>query len=179
MIKEVIVVEGKDDITAVKAAVECEVIATGGFRFSDKFIERLRFIQKQKGIIVLTDPDYAGEKIRATINRKVRGVKNAYIPQNKAIYKKDIGVENAKPEDIVEAIFNAKVTVEEKRSEFTIEDLVRYKLTGYPISKRRREFLGEKLNIGYCNGKQFLARLNKYDVKREELERLLGEFCDE
>ena len=38
MIKEVIVVEGKDDITAVKAAVECEVIATGGFRFSDKFI---------------------------------------------------------------------------------------------------------------------------------------------
>ena len=73
MIKEVIVVEGKDDITAVKAAVECEVIATGGFRFSDKFIERLRFIQKQKGIIVLTDPDYAGEKIRAIINRKVRG----------------------------------------------------------------------------------------------------------
>ena len=57
MIKEVIVVEGKDDITAVKAAVECEVIATGGFRFSDKFIERLRFIQKQKGIIVLTDPN--------------------------------------------------------------------------------------------------------------------------
>lgn len=28
-IKEVIVVEGKDDITAVKAALDCEVIATG------------------------------------------------------------------------------------------------------------------------------------------------------
>ena len=72
MIKEVIVVEGKDDITAVKAAVECEVIATGGFRFSDKFIERLRFIQKQKGIIVFTDPDYAGEKIRKPGFSRVR-----------------------------------------------------------------------------------------------------------
>ena len=31
MIKEVIVVEGRDDITAVKRAVEAEVIAVGGF----------------------------------------------------------------------------------------------------------------------------------------------------
>lgn len=29
MIKEVIVVEGKDDIARVKAAVNCDVIATG------------------------------------------------------------------------------------------------------------------------------------------------------
>ena len=33
MIKEVIVVEGKDDITAVKAALDAEVIATGGFAY--------------------------------------------------------------------------------------------------------------------------------------------------
>ena len=34
MLKEVIVVEGKDDITAVKAALECEVIATNGASIS-------------------------------------------------------------------------------------------------------------------------------------------------
>lgn len=33
MIKELIVVEGKDDIRAVKAALECEVIATNGFGY--------------------------------------------------------------------------------------------------------------------------------------------------
>ena len=31
MIKEVIVVEGRDDITAVKQAVDAEMIAVGGF----------------------------------------------------------------------------------------------------------------------------------------------------
>ena len=33
MIKEVIVVEGKDDVSAVKKAVKAEMITTGGFGF--------------------------------------------------------------------------------------------------------------------------------------------------
>ena len=63
MIKEVIVVEGRDDITAVKQAVDAEVIAVGGFGINAKVIERIKDAQK-KGSIVLTDPDFAGEKIR-------------------------------------------------------------------------------------------------------------------
>lgn len=39
MIKEVIVVEGRDDVTAVKRAVEAEVIAVGGFGINAKVIE--------------------------------------------------------------------------------------------------------------------------------------------
>ncbi|EPZ53549.1 putative ribonuclease M5 [[Clostridium] sordellii ATCC 9714] len=33
MIKEIIVVEGRDDVTAVKRALDAELITTGGFGF--------------------------------------------------------------------------------------------------------------------------------------------------
>ena len=62
LIKEVIVVEGKDDIAAVKKAVNAEMIATGGFGINAKVIARIKEAQKRKGVIVLTDPDFAGEE---------------------------------------------------------------------------------------------------------------------
>lgn len=81
MIKEVIVVEGRDDITAVKQAVDAELIAVGGFGINAKVIERIKEAQKRKGVIVLTDPDFAGEKIRSIISKRVKGIKHAYIAQ--------------------------------------------------------------------------------------------------
>lgn len=62
MIKEVIVVEGRDDITAVKRAVDAEVIAVGGFGINAKVINRMKEAQKRQGVIIFTDPDFAGEK---------------------------------------------------------------------------------------------------------------------
>ncbi len=49
MIKEVIVVEGKDDITAVKAAIEAEVISTNGFRFKKRINKNIKTIIRTKG----------------------------------------------------------------------------------------------------------------------------------
>ena len=49
MIKEVVIVEGRDDITAVKRALDCELIATGGFGFPKGVMERIKTAQKKKG----------------------------------------------------------------------------------------------------------------------------------
>ena len=97
MIKEVIVVEGRDDITAVKKAIDAEIIAVGGFGINAKVIERIKEAQKRKGVIVFTDPDFAGEKIRAIISKRVKGVKHAYIGRAEGTRAKDgnIGVEDA------------------------------------------------------------------------------------
>ena len=48
MIKEVIVVEGKDDVAAVKKAVDAEMIAVGGFGINAKVISRIKEAQKKK-----------------------------------------------------------------------------------------------------------------------------------
>lgn len=170
MIKEVIVVEGRDDITAVKRAIDAELIAVGGFGINRKVLERIKEAQKRKGVIVLTDPDFAGEKIRNIIRKRVPDAKHAYIAREDGTRAKDgnIGVENASPEVIIRALEEAKITVEEKREEFVISDLVFFKLSADPNAKVRRELLGKELSIGYGNANQLLSRLNNYGVTKEE-----------
>ncbi|NMB26921.1 MAG: ribonuclease M5 [Tissierellia bacterium] len=168
MIKEIIVVEGKDDIVAVKNALEAEVIATGGFGYKKDFIENLKTVAEKRGIIILTDPDYAGEKIRKDLSRNIKNCKHAFLPRGKAFKKGDVGVENASKEDIIEAIKKARPIIIEKREEFTKEDLIDLGLTGGLNSKEKREELGNILGIGYGNSKQFLNRLNNFGITREE-----------
>lgn len=168
MIREVIVVEGKDDISAVKAAIDCEVIATNGYGYGKKLIETLKSINKRRGIIILTDPDYGGENIRRDLSKHIPNCKHAFLPQGKALKKEDIGIENATPEDIREAIKKSRPNIVEAENVFQIEDLLLFNLVGGTGSKERREKLGEILGIGYTNGKQLLNRLNHLGVTREE-----------
>ncbi|EYE89758.1 DNA primase [Fervidicella metallireducens AeB] len=168
MIKEVIVVEGKDDIAAVKRAVDADLIATSGFGINDRIIERIKSAAQRRGIIIFTDPDYAGEKIRRTIQEKVPGCKHAFLPREKAIKDGDIGIENASPESIREALAKVKTEIEGDRKEFTMDDLIKFGLTGSNMASSRRDEVGKELGIGYGNAKQFLNRLNRYGITREE-----------
>lgn len=173
MIKEVIVVEGKDDIAAVKAALEAEVIATGGFGYKKEFIKTLENIASRRGLIILTDPDYAGEQIRRDISKHVKNCKHAFLPQGKALKKGDIGVENATKEDIIEAINKARPNIIKKTNEFTKEEIIALGLSGNKDSAIKRERIGAILGIGYSNSKQFLNRLNNFGISREEFENAL------
>lgn len=179
MIKEVIVVEGRDDITAVKRAVDAEVIAVGGFGINARVIGRIREAQKRQGVIVLTDPDFAGEKIRKIIAKRVSGIRHAYISQDEGTKHGDIGVENASPEAIIRALEAAKCEVKEKVEIFDIHDLVFFKLTGDPHARKRREVLGRILRIGYGNAAQLLTRLNNYGVTREEFAGAMAKVTQE
>lgn len=71
MIKEVIVVEGRDDTVAIRRAVEADTIETGGSAINDRILSRIALAQERRGVIVLTDPDHAGERIRKIIANKV------------------------------------------------------------------------------------------------------------
>ncbi len=170
LIKELIVVEGKNDVAAVKKAVEAEIIITSGFGLTKQTLELIRKAQQKQGVIVLTDPDFMGEKIRRIIANKVKGVKHAFIPAEDAEFENDIGVENASPEAILKALDMAKAESSEKRVEFTIADMIEYGLTGLPESVRRRKQLGAALGLGYANSKQFLIRLNVFGISRQEFE---------
>lgn len=169
MIKEIIVVEGRDDEQRVKRALDCEVICTGGIYFSDKLLKRLKKIDQDRGIIILTDPDYAGNKIRKRINDFIPNAKNAFIAQDLCIKDEDIGIENAKEEDIKIAIENAHPSMIDSKNEYTMDDMIYYGLVGEG-SKSLRIKVGKILNIGYGNAKSFLRMLNNYNISREKLE---------
>ncbi len=174
LIKEVIVVEGKDDVAAVKKAVDAEMIAVGGFGINARVIARIKEAQKRKGVIVLTDPDFAGEKIRSIISKRVPGIKHAYISQEDGIKGDDIGVENATPQVIIEALNRAKITIEESIETFDSQDMFYFKLTGHIDSKARRIELGKELGIGYGNSNQMLSRLNNYGISKEEFTKAIN-----
>lgn len=80
MIKEVIVVEGKSDVAAISRALEADCLITGGFGLSKRAMKDIKAAYEKRGIIILTDPDGAGERIRRHLEKRFPLAKHAYVP---------------------------------------------------------------------------------------------------
>ncbi len=156
-IREVIVVEGRCDVSALKRVVDAVILETGGFAiFNDRQKQKLlRRLAESRGLIVLTDSDGAGFVIRNHIKGCVdpSRVKHAYIPD---IYGKErrkkvpsregkLGVEGMPPEILLQALRRAGATLDEEsaaRAPITKADLYARGLSGGEGSaERRRELL--------------------------------------
>lgn len=171
-IKEVIIVEGKDDISAVKNAVDAEVFQVNGHAVrKNKSIELLKLAYKNKGLIILTDPDFAGEEIRKYLCKHFPNAKNAYISRISGTKDGDIGVENASPNDIIVALEKARVSIDNSKDLFDLNFMIDCGLIGKSNSSDLRALLGSELGIGYSNGKQFIAKLNRYGISLEEFKK--------
>ncbi len=173
-IKEIIIVEGKDDISAVKSAVDGEVIATNGLGLNDEKMNIIMEASKNKGIIILTDPDYPGEKIRNIISSKAQNVKHAFIKKEKTIKNGDLGIENASSKDIIDALKNANAQKDYSYEIFSKKDMIKYNLIGGKNSSKRRKELGDLLNIGYCSAKKFLKRINSFKISKSDFEKAIS-----
>lgn len=170
-IQEFIVVEGKDDTIAIQRAVNADTIETNGSAISEDTLRRIEHAQQIRGVIVFTDPDYPGQRIRAIIEQRVPGVKHAFLTKDQAKAKngKKIGIEHAADEDIRYALQNVYTTTDNMPvEEITREDLMYAKLIGHPSAKARRERLGSILNIGATNGKQLHKRLQAFQITVEQ-----------
>ncbi|SFJ35205.1 ribonuclease M5 [Thermoflavimicrobium dichotomicum] len=170
-IKEVIVVEGRNDTVAVKRAVEADTIETRGSAISKQVLAEIERAQHLRGVIVLTDPDYAGERIRRIISEHVPGVKHAFLSQKLAKGKNKVGVEHASAEAIAQALEQVRSPEGffDKEGPITWEEYVDLGFAGSPDSRHFREQVAEELGIGYGNAKQFFRRLHILCVNREEL----------
>lgn len=168
LIKEIIVVEGKDDTAAVKRAVEADTIETNGSAIGEDVLRRIELAQERRGVIIFTDPDHAGERIRKIVARRVPGCKHAFLPQEQASYKGDIGIENASPDAIRQALSELRTETPEGEGEITWDDLMEAGLIVHPDAANRRLVMGKQLGIGYANGKQFFKRCTSFRITRDE-----------
>lgn len=170
-IKEVIVVEGRDDIDAVGKAVDADIVATHGFGIAKETWDVLESAYEKKGLIIFTDPDHAGEGIRKRLTERFPDSKQAYLDRPSAEKKGDIGIENASPEDIREALSKAHASVcEDDGPGYTNADMKAWHLVGAADAASRRERLGKALGIGNANAKAFLRKLNGFGIGRDEIE---------
>ncbi|MGG3451598.1 MULTISPECIES: ribonuclease M5 [Bacillaceae] len=180
-IKEIIVVEGKDDTVKIKLAVNADTIETRGSAVDERVIEQVRHAQATRGVIIFTDPDYPGQRIRNMISEQVPGCRHAFLPKEEAIEKlgRGVGVEHASIESIRKALRDAQYMEKQAEEQMTMEDLVNAGLIGGDRAKARREKLGGKLKIGYANGKQLYKRLIMFQVTREQFIAALKEVMEE
>ena len=176
-INEIIVVEGRDDITAIKRVVDAHIIALNGFSaLSKKTINKIVELSKNNDLILFTDPDFAGKKIRDTLKRYIPNIKHAFVSQNDATKNNNIGVENANDEAILEALKNVITANQDIENRFDISDLIDNGFISGSNAKERRIMLGDILKIGYYNAKQLLKALNSFNISKEQFEEAVEEI---
>ncbi len=167
MIKETIVVEGRDDVINLRRIIESDIITTSGYGLNKKIIDRIAFAYKKNNIIIFTDPDSAGDRIRKRLASMFPDAKHAFLSVDEATKDGNIGIENASKEAIIDALSRVR-TKGKKTGNFTKRDLFLHGLVGNDNSSKLRSDVGRVLGIGYGNSNQFLIRLNSYNIKREE-----------
>jgi len=179
-IDELIVVEGKNDAHAVRKALgKVDVIWTEGFGLTEEKLKLIAEMAQRRGVIVCTDPDFAGKQIRERIKRRVPEAKHVYLTRASALNEKgdDIGLENVCSEEIRKAF--TKVLEGNQKAEqglkevdshlFDLKDMHDYGLVGISGSVARRSALGSVLGIGDTNAKQFLYRVQRYGLSRQDI----------
>ena len=177
-IKEIIVVEGLHDKQAVDQAVKADVWVVGGDRVAKELFQELKRAALNRGVIILTDPDGPGERIRQRIAQAVPECRHAFVSQSEARSRdgRRVGIEFASPRSIASALAEARFSVSLRAQHpsadgspaFTVEDLQAFGLVHHPQAAARRLKLGQTLRIGYANGRSFLHKLNALGVTREE-----------
>ncbi len=173
-IKEILVVEGKADTQNIQNAVEADTIETNGSAIDRAIIEQIKKAHELRGVVVLTDPDHPGERIRKIISEHVPGVKHAFVSKRDAQGggKENLGVEHVPKEEILRALEEARTEhlSQDYESDITKGFLQEMGLINGRGAKVRRHLLGEWLNIGYTNGKQLQKRLDMFRIPAREVE---------
>lgn len=97
----------------------------------------------------------------------------------KAKGKGSLGIEHASPEAIRTALSKCYTETIAKESLISQELLMDAGLIMGPFARKRRTKLGEKLNIGYTNGKQLQKRLQMFQISLEEVVTVMQQILEE
>ena len=193
-LEQALLVEGKYDAARLANIVDGTILTTDGFRvFKDGALQKmLKRIAAAQGLIILTDSDAAGFKIRHFVTGMVgaENVLQAYVP---AIHGKEarkvepgkeglLGVEGVNDELILQGLTTAlesgttcqKQTTQSRPITYT--DLYDWGISGTANSAENRRVLLYRLGLPPRLSKkellQVLNTLYTYDALNAEIEKL-------
>lgn len=164
-IKEIVVVEGKTDTAVLKTLFEVDTIETHGLQLDSKTLELIKKTNETRGVIILTDPDYPGKRIRNQIQEVVPNCKHAFVARNDAIGKHKLGIAEARVEAIIEALENV-VSFEEKQESITWQEFIGLDIIG---NSARRVEVYNTFKLGHGNVKTLFKRLNMVGITKQEI----------
>ena len=174
-IKEIIIVEGKNDTHRLKKHFDCDTIETHGSALSERTLRMIETANKNRGIIIFTDPDAPGERIRTIINQRIPGCKNAFIDKKKARTTKKVGIEHATKEDLEESLNHLMTYTNDLNETISWLEFIELGCSGQNNSSSKRRILEEYLHLGQSNAKKLYKRLNMIQVTKEDCIKILEE----
>lgn len=169
--KKLIVVEGKTDIAFLSSFIDADFYSVNGSAVSEKDIQFIKEYIKKGEVIVLTDPDFPGTKIRNYLNENIPNLKNAFVRKELSIKKHKVGVAESTVEEVKRALQNAQVFKNKtnKHNLLKTNDLIDLGLIGRNDSSKLRKIVSENFHLGFTNGKTLLKRLNMLEINKEQI----------
>ena len=184
-IKECIIVEGTYDKIKLSNFIDGIILQVHGFGiYNNKDMQKtILKLAKEFGIVILTDSDSAGFRIRSYIKQNIpkEYVKHAYIPEIKGKERRKsepgkeglLGVEGIDEDIILDALVRAGCTIDGEecagvKSKITKSDFMRLGLSGGSESKHKRLMLLEKLSLpAKLSSNMLLDIINRMYTKEE------------
>lgn len=198
-LKQAIVVEGRYDKAKLASIFDTTIIQTDGFAIfrNPEKLELIRRLARQEGIIILTDSDKAGFKIRNYIGGAVQEAQiiHIYIPDIPGKERRKphpsaegkLGVEGVEDQLLIEAFRKAGVLdgqpPQPPARPITKLDLFEDGFTGGPQSRQLRAMLLQRLKLPEHLSTNalvsVLGRLLTYEQYRALADELKAELSDE
>ncbi len=182
-LNEVVIVEGRYDAVAIASVVDALIITTDGFSIftSQEKKELIRRLGKVRGLLILTDSDAAGFRIRNYIEKIAAGctIRHAYIPaligkeSRKSAPSKEgtVGVEGMPKHLLINALHTAGIqpSAPPKGTSVSYTDLFEWGLSGTADSAERRRSALVKLGLPPRLSKRAMLEVLSCLYTRQEL----------
>lgn len=165
----ILVVEGKEDASYLSNYIDSEIVVVNGYELSKSTISYL----KDKPVILLLDPDSAGENIRIQLNRVLNNAVNVNIDIKKCTKGAKNGVAECEIDEILDKLSEFCKVFDEKHANYGTAEL--YEL-GLANNKELRAYVCNKLNLGSCNFKTLNKRLVSNNIQLKQICEIIEEY---
>lgn len=169
----ILVVEGASDKAFISTFLDADFVITNGSEVSRETIEYLKEAKKTRDIVVLTDPDSPGKRIRDILDQSVPGLLHAFVPKEHSIKHNKVGVAESTKEDVLNALSHIVPSKDVKKGDLTLADFYDLGLSGGDGAKERRDLVAKKLHLGFGNAKTLMQRANALGISKEEIKEAL------
>ncbi|PPE06672.1 ribonuclease M5 [Mesoplasma corruscae] len=175
MLNQIVVVEGKTDSQKLKKIFgnKLQTLETNGLALNQKTLDSIKKLSENNEIIIFTDPDGPGKKIRETIIKEVnKNIYNAFINKKSFTFQdKKIGVAEANEEEIKKALNNIiKYNVNNESISW-----IEYKQNDIYLKSNRNK-ISKKLEINLeLSSKSLFKWLNWMNLDVNSIKKILEE----
>lgn len=161
----VLIVEGKDDVSYLSSFVNALFFTTQGYDLSE---EKIKFLVKASSVnklIIFTDPDEAGERIRNSLKTNINGLFEVKCQKIVRKCMKKSGVAEMDRSAVADALKDFTTITATPRYNYGLSSLV--SLSEDP--SKIREMIINKYGLIHGNNKSLENQLNILKIKPQEL----------